>query len=98
MRSALHATSNLRASTRLPFRTRLCLLSAAAASSPRLIADLQVLPSPKGNDASEFAHVEAAIRVIAASGLDHSVNALGTTVEGPADEVWAHRGRVRGEL
>ena len=89
MRSALHATSNLRASTRLPFRTRLCLLSAAAASSPRLIADLQVLPSPKGNDASEFAHVEAAIRVIAASGLDHSVNALGTTVEGPADEVWA---------
>ena len=27
--------------------------------------------------------------MIAASGLDHSVNALGTTVEGPADEVWA---------
>ena len=54
-----------------------------------LIADLQVVPMPSGTDAHEFKHVEAAIAVIAASGLKHSVNALGTTIEGPADEVWA---------
>ncbi|CAE7026416.1 unnamed protein product, partial [Symbiodinium sp. CCMP2456] len=54
-----------------------------------LIADLQVLPSPPGNQKSKWKHVDAAIKVIAASKLKHSVNALGTVVEGPASKVWA---------
>ena len=54
-----------------------------------MIADIQVLPSPTGTADSEFAHVEAAIAVIAESGLSHSVNALGTTIEGPPERVWA---------
>ena len=58
-------------------------------TQPRLIADIQVLPSPSGVDGDEFAHVDAAIAAISASGLDYSVNALGTTIEGDADKVWA---------
>ena len=54
-----------------------------------LIADVQVVPSPSGTDRNEYQHVEAAISVIASSGLDHSVHALGTTIEGPEDSVWA---------
>ena len=60
-----------------------------ATAPTTLIADVQVLPSPTGTDANEFAHVEAAIAVIAGSGLKHHVHALGTTVEGPPDTVWA---------
>ena len=54
-----------------------------------MIAELQVLPTPAGTDENEFEHVEAAIAVIASSGLKHTVNALGTTIEGSPDEVWA---------
>jgi L-rhamnose mutarotase len=53
-----------------------------------LIADVQVLPTPSGTPSNQFEHVEAAISTIAASGLRHSVHALGTTIEGPAAEVW----------
>ena len=53
-----------------------------------LIADIQVVPSPTGTEADCFKHVNAAIAVITASGLKHSVGALGTTVEGRADAVW----------
>jgi uncharacterized protein YqgV (UPF0045/DUF77 family) len=53
-----------------------------------VIVDVEVLPQPPGDDANPYAHVEAAIEVARASGLRHEVNALGTTVEGPADEVW----------
>jgi uncharacterized protein YqgV (UPF0045/DUF77 family) len=35
------------------------------------------------------AHVEAAIAVIQQSGLRYEVGALGTTLEGDADTVWA---------
>ena len=54
-----------------------------------LIAEIQVAPSPPGTPEDPHAHVEAAIAVIAASGLRHEVGALGTTLEGPADQVWA---------
>ena len=54
-----------------------------------VIAEIQVAPSPPGTTDDPHAHVEAAIAVIQASGLHHEVGALGTTLEGEADEVWA---------
>ena len=54
-----------------------------------VIAEIQVAPSPPGTDENPHAHVEAAIAVIQASGLRYEVGALGTTLEGEADEVWA---------
>ncbi len=54
-----------------------------------IIAEIQVAPSPPGTAEDPHAHVEAAIAVIKASGLRHEVGALGTTLEGAADEVWA---------
>lgn len=54
-----------------------------------MIAELQVLPRPAGTDDDPHAHVEAAIAVLAASGLHYEVSALGTTLEGPPDAVWA---------
>ncbi|HEY0403441.1 MAG TPA: thiamine-binding protein [Blastococcus sp.] len=53
------------------------------------IAEIQVAPSPPGTAENPHAHVEAAIGVIQASGLRYEVGALGTTVEGDADDVWA---------
>lgn len=54
-----------------------------------VIAEIQVAPSPPGTPEDPHAHVEAAIAVIEASGLRYEVGALGTTLEGEADEVWA---------
>ena len=54
-----------------------------------VIAEIQVAPSPPGTPEDPHAHVEAAIAVIQASGLSYEVGALGTTLEGEADEVWA---------
>ena len=54
-----------------------------------VIAEIQVAPSPPGTDDNPHAYVEAAIAVIQASGLRYEVGALGTTLEGEADEVWA---------
>ncbi len=54
-----------------------------------VIAEIQVAPSPPGTADDPHAHVEAAIAAIQASGLRFEVGALGTTLEGPADEVWA---------
>jgi uncharacterized protein YqgV (UPF0045/DUF77 family) len=53
-----------------------------------VIAEVQVAPSPPGTHDDPHAHVEAAIAVIADSGLSYEVGALGTTLEGPADRVW----------
>ena len=50
---------------------------------------LQVAPSPPGTADDPHAHVEAAVRVIQASGLRYEVGALGTTLEGDDDAVWA---------
>ena len=54
-----------------------------------LIAEIQVAPSPPGTPEDPHAHVEAAIAVIQVSGLRYEVGALGTTLEGSTDEVWA---------
>lgn len=48
---------------------------------------------PMGSDASleddHYRHIEAAIAVIEQSGLTYEVGALGTTVEGEPDQIWA---------
>jgi uncharacterized protein YqgV (UPF0045/DUF77 family) len=54
-----------------------------------VIAEIQVAPSPPGTAEDPHAHVEAAIAVIKASGLHYEVGALGTTLEGDDDAVWA---------
>ena len=54
-----------------------------------MIAEIQVAPSPPGTTDNPHAHVEAAIAVIQASGLRYEVGALGTTLEGDDDQVWA---------
>ena len=54
-----------------------------------IIAEIQVAPSPPGTPDDPHAFVEAAIRVIQASGLRSEVGALGTTLEGDADAVWS---------
>jgi uncharacterized protein YqgV (UPF0045/DUF77 family) len=54
-----------------------------------VIAEIQVAPSPPGTEDDPHAYVEAAIEVIARSGLRYEVGALGTTLEGEADAVWA---------
>jgi uncharacterized protein YqgV (UPF0045/DUF77 family) len=54
-----------------------------------VIAEIQVAPSPPGTAEDPHAHVEAAIAVLAASGLRYEVSALGTTIEGEDDAVWA---------
>jgi uncharacterized protein YqgV (UPF0045/DUF77 family) len=54
-----------------------------------IIAEIQVAPSPPGTPEDPHAHVEAAIAVIRASGLRYEVGALGTTLEGDDDAVWA---------
>jgi uncharacterized protein YqgV (UPF0045/DUF77 family) len=54
-----------------------------------VIAEIQVAPSPPGTNENPHAHVEAAIAVLQASGLRYEVGALGTTVEGDDDQVWA---------
>lgn len=54
-----------------------------------MIAELQVLPRPSGTDDDPHAFVDRAIEAIAAAGLHHEVSALGTTLEGPPDAVWA---------
>lgn len=54
-----------------------------------MIAEIQVLPRPAGTPEQPYAHVDAAIAAISASGLPYEVGAMGTTIEGPADAVWA---------
>ena len=54
-----------------------------------MIAEIQVAPSPPGTADDPHAYVEAAVRVIQASGLRYEVSALGTTLEGDDDAVWA---------
>ena len=54
-----------------------------------MIVDIEVVPRPLGTSANQYAHVEAAIALAQSSGLLYEVNALGTTVEGPPDDVWS---------
>ena len=53
-----------------------------------MLVEIQVLPTPTGAPPDTYSHVDAAIAAIAASGLRYEVGALGTTVEGTADQVW----------
>ncbi|MBI2765089.1 MAG: thiamine-binding protein [Chloroflexi bacterium] len=53
-----------------------------------MIVEIQCLPTPIGNDANPYAHVDAAIKVIQDSGLTYEVDALGTTFEGDPDRAW----------
>jgi len=53
-----------------------------------MIVEIQVLPSPPGTPGNFYAHVDAAIAVIQASGLPYEVGALGTTIEGDPDALW----------
>ena len=59
-----------------------------------MLLEIQCLASPPGTDDDRYRHVEAAIAVIQASGLKYEVGALGTTVEGSADELWPLARRV----
>jgi uncharacterized protein YqgV (UPF0045/DUF77 family) len=54
-----------------------------------MIVEIQVLPRPAGTPDDPYRHVEAAIAVIEAAGVMFEVGALGTTLEGEADQVWA---------
>lgn len=53
-----------------------------------MIVEIQCLPTPSGTDDRTYAHVEAAIDVIARSGVRHEVGALGTTLEGDPEVLW----------
>ena len=59
-----------------------------------MILEIQCLPSPTGVDDDPYRHVDAAIAVIEAAGLTYEVGALGTTVEGSADQLWPLARRV----
>lgn len=54
-----------------------------------MIVEIQCLPSPAGDAATPYGHVDAAIAVVAASGFPYEVGALGTTFEAPDDEAWS---------
>ncbi len=54
----------------------------------RVIAEVQCLPDSAGEPEQSYRHIEAAIATIADSGLKYEVGALGTTLEGEADDVW----------
>ena len=53
-----------------------------------MLAQIQVSPRPSGTDDDRYAYVDAAIDVIQRSGLVYEVGAMGTTVQGSADEIW----------
>jgi len=53
-----------------------------------VIVEIQCLAFPPGVEGDTYRHIEAAIRVIERSGLAYEVGALGTTLQGPADDVW----------
>lgn len=59
-----------------------------------MIVEIQVLPTPPGTADERYAHVNAAIAEIRASGLLFEVGPLGTSIEGPADELWPLLRRV----
>jgi len=59
-----------------------------------VIIEIQCLPTPSGNADDRYAHIHAAIEVIERSGLAFEVGPLGTSVEGPPDEVWPLLRRV----
>ena len=59
-----------------------------------MIAEIECLARPPGTPDDPYKHVEAAIAVIQNSGLKYEVGALGTTVEGEPDALWALLRRI----
>lgn len=59
-----------------------------------MIVEIECLANPPGTPDDRYRHIEAAIAVIQASGLKFEVDALGSTVEGEPDELWALLRRV----
>lgn len=53
-----------------------------------MLIHVHVSPSPLGDERGPYAHVEAAIRLIEASGFEYQVEPLGTTIQGPAEQLW----------
>jgi len=54
-----------------------------------MLVEIQVLPTPLGTSDDRYRYVDAAIARIAASGERHDVGALGTTIEGDTNALWA---------
>jgi uncharacterized protein YqgV (UPF0045/DUF77 family) len=73
----------------VPPTTRTLAAGPCTGAGDLVIAEIQVAPSPPGTPEDPHAYVEAAIAVIQGSGLRYEVGALGTTLEGDADDVWA---------
>lgn len=61
----------------------------ARPTATAMLAEIQVLPRPSGTADDPYKHVEAAISVLQESGLTWEVGALGTTIEGDPEAVWA---------
>jgi uncharacterized protein YqgV (UPF0045/DUF77 family) len=56
--------------------------------------DIECIAHPPGTLEDYYKHIDAAIAVVQQSGLRYQVNALGTTVEGDPDALWALARRV----
>lgn len=54
-----------------------------------MIFEIHCNPSPAGTAESQYAFIKEAIAKAENSGLTYEVGALGTTVEGSPDELWA---------
>lgn len=54
-----------------------------------MIVEIECVANPHGTAANPYEYIEAAIKRIEDSGLEYEVDALGTTVEGDPDAVWA---------
>src|SRR5438093_5035218 len=52
-----------------------------------VLLDFSMAPMDKGESVS--AYVARCLEIVAASGLDYRLHAMGTTLEGELDEVWA---------
>ena len=59
-----------------------------------MIIDIECMAHPPGTAGDPYRHIDAAIAVVQQSGLKYQVNALGTTVEGESDALWALARRV----
>ena len=59
-----------------------------------MIMDIECMAHPPGTADDYYKHIDAAIAVVQQSGLKYQVNALGTTVEGEPDALWALARRV----
>lgn len=53
-----------------------------------MLAEIHVSPRPSGTPQERYAHVDAAIAVVQASGLEYEVHALGTVIQGPPETLW----------